>query len=200
MSARRSGILFSPALAPARAAFRWLRRLGREIAEGLGDTWWNGLVAAPMVPPLIRGQLLRLRPRTSLGADVLVMSGCQFDRNPLRFGNRVLVNRGVRFLGCAEIVIEREVAIGFEAMIVTVSHDGEHEDRRGALGMEKPIHIGAGAWIGARAILLPGCEIGEGCIIGAGAVVTGRCEPHKLYAGVPARPVRDLTRGKFHLA
>jgi acetyltransferase-like isoleucine patch superfamily enzyme len=31
------------------------------------------------------------------------------------------------------------------------------------------------------------------CVVAAGAVVTGDCEPDGLYAGVPARRVRDLT-------
>ena len=39
---------------------------------------------------------------------------------------------------------------------------------------------------------MPGVTIGEGCIVAAGAVVTKDCESHGLYAGVPARRIRDL--------
>ncbi|WP_335644172.1 acyltransferase [Arthrobacter crystallopoietes] len=46
-------------------------------------------------------------------------------------------------------------------------------------------------WIGARATILPGVTIGPGAIIAAGAVVTKDCEPHTLYAGNPAKPVKS---------
>ena len=40
-----------------------------------------------------------------------------------------------------------------------------------------PVLIGNGCWIGARACLLPGAEIGDGCVVAAGAVVTKTAEP-----------------------
>ena len=43
-----------------------------------------------------------------------------------------------------------------------------------------------------RAIILPGVTIAEGCVIAAGAVVNKSTEPDGLYAGVPARRVKDL--------
>ncbi|WP_447643573.1 acyltransferase [Nocardioides zeae] len=54
------------------------------------------------------------------------------------------------------------------------------------------MEIGNGAWIGARALILPGVSVSEGCVIAAGAVVNRNTEPHGLYAGVPARRIRDL--------
>jgi acetyltransferase-like isoleucine patch superfamily enzyme len=36
-----------------------------------------------------------------------------------------------------------------------------------------------------------GITIGEGSIIGAGSLVTKDVEPYSIYAGVPARKVRD---------
>lgn len=43
----------------------------------------------------------------------------------------------------------------------------------------KPISIGSNVFVGARAILLPGTEIGDNVIIGAGSVVKGQV-PRKL--------------------
>jgi maltose O-acetyltransferase len=39
---------------------------------------------------------------------------------------------------------------------------------------------------------MPGVTIGDGCTIASGAVVTRDCEPDGMYAGVPARRVKDL--------
>ena len=50
-----------------------------------------------------------------------------------------------------------------------------------------PIEIGADAFIGAAAMILPGITIGEGAAVGAGSVVTKDVEPWTIVAGNPAR-------------
>lgn len=50
--------------------------------------------------------------------------------------------------------------------------------------------IGDGAWIGMRAMIMPGISIGEGAIIGSGAVVTRDVAPYTIVGGTPAAPVR----------
>jgi acetyltransferase-like isoleucine patch superfamily enzyme len=53
------------------------------------------------------------------------------------------------------------------------------------------LDIGADAWIGAHAIILPGCRrIGRGAAVAAGAVVTRDVPDYALVAGNPARVVR----------
>ena len=46
------------------------------------------------------------------------------------------------------------------------------------------------AFIGAKAIILPGLHIAEGCIIGAGGVLTKDAEPWSIYAGNPAKMIK----------
>jgi putative colanic acid biosynthesis acetyltransferase WcaF len=57
-----------------------------------------------------------------------------------------------------------------------------------------PITVGADAFIGLRAIVLPGVSIGAGCVVGAGAVVTRDTEPAGLYGGNPARRIGTRKR------
>jgi maltose O-acetyltransferase len=77
-------------------------------------------------------------------------------------------------------------------MFCTSPHDlGDAHKRAGAY-RSAPIAIGAGTWIGTRAIVLPGVTVGPGCVIGAGSVVTGDLDAHGEYVGVPARRIRDL--------
>ena len=49
------------------------------------------------------------------------------------------------------------------------------------------VTIGAGAWLGAAAIIM--ADVGQGAIVAAGAVVTRPVPPHTKVAGVPARTI-----------
>ena len=51
--------------------------------------------------------------------------------------------------------------------------------------------IGADAWIGFRAIVMSGVNIGRGAIVAAGAVVTKDVPPYEIHAGVPARKIGE---------
>jgi putative colanic acid biosynthesis acetyltransferase WcaF len=56
-----------------------------------------------------------------------------------------------------------------------------------------PIDIGADAFIGARAFIMPGVRIGERAIVGASAVVTRSVQPAVTVAGNPARTVHSAS-------
>jgi len=47
-------------------------------------------------------------------------------------------------------------------------------------------------WIGASVTILPNVTIGRCSVIGAGSIVTNDIEPYSVYAGVPAKKIRNL--------
>ena len=49
---------------------------------------------------------------------------------------------------------------------------------------EFPFYIGNDVWVGLRAIIMPGCKIGDGAIIASGAVVTKDVPPYAIVGGV----------------
>lgn len=49
--------------------------------------------------------------------------------------------------------------------------------------------IGNDVWIGTKAVILPGVEIGDGAIIAAASVVRGDVPPYAIVAGNPAKVV-----------
>lgn len=51
--------------------------------------------------------------------------------------------------------------------------------------------IGRDCWIGAHSIIKCGVKIADGCIIAAGAIVTKDTEPYGVYAGVPAKRIKE---------
>jgi chloramphenicol O-acetyltransferase type B len=53
-----------------------------------------------------------------------------------------------------------------------------------------PVKIGNDVWIGYRATILSGVNIGDGAVIGAGSLVTGDIPPYAIAYGIPARVVK----------
>ena len=52
--------------------------------------------------------------------------------------------------------------------------------------------IGSNVIIGANVCILGPIKIGSNSIIGAGSVVLKDVEPHSIYAGVPAKKIKDI--------
>jgi len=92
----------------------------------------------------------------------------------------------------AELVeIGDEVIVSGEVMFVT--HDGavftaldKFPNVNGHYGR---IRIGNRCFLGLRAIIMPGVELGENCVVAAGAVVMDSFAPNSVIAGNPAKYV-----------
>lgn len=113
----------------------------------------------------------------------------QIDRaNKIKIGNNVFINHSLTTVALGGITIEDNVQIAPGVTMLTANHDIEHMN----ILKTAPIHIKEGAWIGARAVLLPGVTIGEHAIVGAGAVVTKDVEPYTVVGGNPAKLIKKL--------
>ena len=54
------------------------------------------------------------------------------------------------------------------------------------------VRIGSGTIVGYRSLILPGSDIGQKCVIGAQSVVSGKLKGKSVYAGSPAKLLRDV--------
>jgi acetyltransferase-like isoleucine patch superfamily enzyme len=139
----------------------------------------------------------RLRRRLLRAYGWQIGAGTQIDSPGHIYGQVVVgagcyVNRDCHFVGTLLITMGDRVAVGPGVYFITSTHRiGPHAQRAGAL-TAAPIRVGDGAWIGARAILLPGVTVGAGAIVAAGAVVTRDVPADVLVAGVPAQVKRSL--------
>ena len=87
----------------------------------------------------------------------------------------------------AEIEIGARATVAQEAYLDTATHDFASA----ALPLQvAKITIGEDAFIGARAFLLPGVNIGARAVVGACAVVTKDVSAGTTVAGNPARPIK----------
>ena len=58
--------------------------------------------------------------------------------------------------------------------------------------IEKPVIIENSVFIGAQSIILKGVTIGKNSIIGAGSVVTKNVPANQIWAGNPARFIKNI--------
>lgn len=58
----------------------------------------------------------------------------------------------------------------------------------------QPVTICRHTIIGSGCIVLPGVTIGEGVAVGSLSLVTKNCTPFGIYAGVPAKRIKDRKR------
>ena len=152
----------------------------------------NAIIKSYLFPTSARKTALRLLGvRAGRGSGI--RAGVTITGPNLTLGDEVFVNFGVVLNTSAGIVLEDGVALGLDVMLTTIDHEFGPPSRRAGEPVRMPIRVGAGTWIGSRALVLPGVTIGSGCIIGAGSVVNRDCEPNGLYVGVPARRVRELS-------
>jgi maltose O-acetyltransferase len=107
----------------------------------------------------------------------------------IRIGNDCFVNAGTIIFSELAVTLGNDVALANEVYVM----DSPSHGIEGRNPEPKPVVIGDGTWVGARAIVLPGVTIGRRVAVGAGAVVTRDVPDDVLVAGNPARVVRPLS-------
>ena len=97
-----------------------------------------------------------------------------YPENNNRMHNHILMGEDVLFQGGGH---------AFDNSDIRIDEGGNLPDT--------PLEIMDDVWIGARAIILPGCKrIGVHSIIGAGAVVTKDIPDYAIVGGNPAKIIR----------
>jgi maltose O-acetyltransferase len=144
----------------------------------------------------LRAQLLRwcglhIGAGTTIAGRLTITGGRRASDN-VRIGRDCFINVDCLLDASAAIEIGDRVALGQQVLMTTNSHTANDPVRRAGALTARPIRVGDGAWIAARAVVLPGVTVGEGAIVTAGAVVTRSVPPHTMAGGVPARPIKEL--------
>jgi len=139
---------------------------------------------------------------TLIGAEVTLSAGMVpgQDLGPvpvLHIGDRCVIGRGSHIVAHHSLVIGDDVFTGPYVYITDQNHG--YADPDVPIGRQMPhnaaVRIGAGSWLGAGAVVLPGACIGRNVVIAAGSVVRGTVPDHCVVAGVPARIVRSYIPG-----
>ncbi len=134
----------------------------------------------------------------------------------IHVGERTFIGGG-QFISAKKITIGSDVLISWGCTFIdTNAHSINWQDRRDdvedwrkgilaeKLGTYKDwskvnsneIILHDKCWIGFNCIILKGVEIGEGAVVGAGSVVSTNVPPYTVFAGNPAKFIKDIERSK----
>lgn len=104
-------------------------------------------------------------------------------------GNGVVVQSGVNI--SAAVILNNFARVNTNANIMHDSSVGEFSTIAPNAVILGYIKVGKFCYIGANSTILPYLTIGDNSIIGAGSVVTKDIPPNSVYAGNPAKFLRE---------
>ncbi|SEA98901.1 acyltransferase [Pedobacter hartonius] len=112
--------------------------------------------------------------------------------NMIQLGNDVFVGADCQFNACAKIIIGNDCLIASNTTFVDTSHDNVAgiPINKQACTFET-ITLEDDVWIGTRCAVLKGVTIGKGSIVGAGSIVNKSIPEGQIWAGVPAKFIRN---------
>lgn len=136
--------------------------------------------------------VVRIRPGARFAVDgvVSLQRGVRIviDSGELRIGHATNINGLTKILVAESVRIGSECTLSWDVQIL--DNDFHSITVDGRTGPAKaPVIIGDRVWIGTRAVILKGVEIGAGAVVAAGAVVSRDVPPGTVVAGMPARVV-----------
>ena len=135
--------------------------------------------------------------------------------NSISINDNVVIKEGARILSAnkdAVIKIGKNTTIGYNTFIVSSKSivigdnsliapfvyiiDDNHQIKKGVNINQQdhdksPITIGNDVWIGTKATILKGVNIGDGAVVASGSVVTCDIESNAVYGGIPAKKISE---------
>jgi acetyltransferase-like isoleucine patch superfamily enzyme len=130
--------------------------------------------------------------RFGKGSVVKSYSVIQTSGGRVRFGRNCAIGSfNLIAAGSADVVAGDHVRLGSHVVVMATNRQYRRKDKliieQGF--SDKGVRIGDDVLIGARAVLLDGCEIGDGAVIGVGSIVSGKVPAYAVVFGAPAKVV-----------
>ena len=154
--------------------------LGKDCVVRSGATLYSNVQIADEVSI---GHNVLLRENVTIGSQTNVGTHVVIDGDS-KIGSHVSIQTGVYI--CTFSTVEDGVFLGPCCVFTNDKYV-----------TQKPFElvgptVKKGASIGANALLFPGITVGEGAIVGSQAMVNADVPPRTIFAGIPAKKLRDV--------
>ncbi len=116
---------------------------------------------------------------------------CDYGYN-VHVGDGFYANFDCVILDVCRVEMGRNCWLGPGVHVYTATHPLDAETRVEGPEYGKPVTMGDDVWVGGRAVVNPGVEIGDGAVVAAGAVVTEDVPQNTVVGGNPATVIRAL--------
>jgi maltose O-acetyltransferase len=116
---------------------------------------------------------------------------CDYGYN-IHVGENFYANFDCVFLDVCEIRIGDNCLLAPGVHIYTATHPLDLAERTSGAEYGIPVRIGNNVWIGGRAIINPGVNIGNNVVVASGAVVTKDVPDNVVVGGNPAKIIKHL--------
>ncbi|WP_226889096.1 acyltransferase [Nostoc sp. MG11] len=143
---------------------------------------------------------IKISPEVNIGefVEIVVVAKSTYSNIPgqLIIEKRAVIgsHANIRAAG-GEIYIGQNCIIAQHVSLIACNHTISSEKPYRDLPWDKDktgIFIDENVWIGCGVTILPGCRIGTNSVIGAGSIVTKSIPANEVWAGVPARKIKDI--------
>ena len=106
----------------------------------------------------------------------------------LSLGDNCWLGEGLRIINLEQVTVGNDVCLSQQVMLCSGSHDHE---KKGFAYKNLPISIDDGAWIAARATVLPGVHIGRCAVVAAAEVVRTDLPDLKMQLNSRLRDLKE---------
>ncbi|MCX7696122.1 MAG: acyltransferase [Bacteroidales bacterium] len=127
--------------------------------------------------------------------DFCILSG------KIKLGNYIHISAQCALYGQAGITMEDFTGLSPGTIVFSATDDFSGEYLIGPMVPHSFRHVIEGhvfikrfVQVGARSVILPGVILEEGCAVGAMSLITQSLEAWKIYAGIPARFIKERSR------
>ncbi|MFY8285225.1 acyltransferase [Pseudoalteromonas sp. SSMSWG5] len=138
--------------------------LFKSLANKCGDNLYIG-----------RWVIFKNLDRITVGSNVSIHDYCYIDaKGGVEIGNDVAIAHNCSFISFEHSFNKVNIPIKYQPLKF------------------KKIYIADNVWIGCGVRVLAGTIIGEKTVIAANSVTKGELEGERIYAGIPARVIKDI--------
>ena len=127
------------------------------------------------------GTFVEIQKNVTIGKKCKISSH-SFICEGVTFGDNCFIGHGVTFIN--------------DNNPASVNDKGELEQEEDWAGRFVKTNVGDNVSIGSNATILGDITIGDGCLIGAGSVVTKNVPADQVWAGNPAKMIREMKGSK----